>query len=220
VSDDGGRGLVDALVRDLAPVRPLPRLRVVATGALLLWALGALAVLAAFGSRPGTAVLGAGAGASAVALGLGVSGFAAVIAALARSVPGRERDAGVAGVAAGVGLLVALGAAVLLAVAAPVAAEPAPRSADLWCLGGALLAALLPGALVAWFCGRALAHGPLAVALAAATGAAALGALGMLSGCPFLDPRHLLTGHAAAPALGAVLLTVPVLLALRALRPR
>lgn len=220
MSDDGSPGLVEALVRDLAPVRPLPRLRVVAGAALGLWVLGALAVLAAFGSRPGWAVLGAGAGPCAVALGLGLAGFAAVILALARSVPGRGRAAGIAGIAAGFGLLVALGAALLIAVAEPAPAEPAPRIADVRCLGGALLAALLPGAAVAWFCGRALVHGPVAVALAAATGTAALGALGMLSGCPFPDPRHLLTGHAAAPVLGAALLTLPVLVALRAFRPR
>jgi hypothetical protein len=219
VSDERSRALIDDLVRDLAPVRPIPRLRAVALGVAGLWLLAALLVLLVSGTRPGLAALVAGWGPAAVSAGLTAAGLGAMIAALARSVPGREGTAALAATAACAGLVVALAAALLFAVTGPAAAEPAPLAADAGCLVRALLVALAPAGAVAWFAGRALAHEPLAVALVAATGAAALGGVGVLCGCPFADPRHLLTGHAAAPVLGVVLLTLPVLVALRA-RPR
>jgi hypothetical protein len=220
VSDERSRGLIDELVRDLAPVRRIPRLRAVAAVVAALWLLWALLVLVASGARPGWTALVAGPGPAAVAAGLTAAGLGALIAALARSVPGREGTAAAATTAAGAGLCVALAAALLQAVAGPAAAEPAPLAADAGCQVRALLVALAPAGAVAWFSGRALAHGPLAVALAAATGAAALGGVAALSGCPWADPRHLLTGHGFAPVLGAALLTLPVLIALRAFRAR
>jgi hypothetical protein len=154
-------------------------------------------------------------GAGPVLAALALAGVAGVVAALAAAVPGRERLAR-AGLAVGLaGMGVAAGVGTLLVVQSPPAAQEAPLSSDLSCLAVALVVGLLPALAVAVFAGRAAPHRPLVAVLAAAAGTAALGAVAAQASCPYADPEHLMLGHVLAPVAGAVLLTLPLLLALR-----
>jgi hypothetical protein len=51
---------------------------------------------------------------------------------------------------------------------------------------------------------------PLACLAAAAAGAAALGGFATHVTCMQFDPTHLILGHALVPAIGALLLALPV----------
>lgn len=92
--------------------------------------------------------------------------------------------------------------------------SPGRRSSDLHCLLVACAVGLLPALGVVAFAGRAAPHRPLVLAVAAAAGAVALGTVAAQASCPYADLRHLLMGHALAPALGALLLVLPLLVAL------
>jgi hypothetical protein len=79
----------------------------------------------------------------------------------------------------------------------------------------ALAIGLAPGLAIAWFAGRAAPFRPLTLALAAAAGAAALGGSVATATCSSDEAMHLLVGHALVPALGAFVLALPLLVALR-----
>jgi hypothetical protein len=68
---------------------------------------------------------------------------------------------------------------------------------------------------VVWFAGRASPFRPVIAVLAAAAGAVALGAITAEASCTHSEMRHLLVAHALAPAFGVVLLTLPLLVALK-----
>jgi hypothetical protein len=70
---------------------------------------------------------------------------------------------------------------------------------------------------VVWFAGRAAPFRPVVLVLAAAAGTAALGAITAQASCHHWEMRHLLVGHALAPAVGVLLLTLPLLVALKRL---
>ncbi len=63
--------------------------------------------------------------------------------------------------------------------------------------------------------GRAAPYRPIVLVLAAAAGTAALGAITAEASCPHPEMRHLLVAHALAPVVGVLLLTLPLLVALR-----
>jgi hypothetical protein len=93
-----------------------------------------------------------------------------------------------------------------------------PFTRDVSCLAAAMLIGLLPAVAVIWFAGRSEPLRPALLALVAATGAAALGAITAYGSCTHCDMRHLMVAHALAPAFGALLLTLPLLVALSRLR--
>jgi len=208
--------LIQELTRDLEPVRPIPPLRNVVAGVVGLWLVVACAGVWILGMRPDLAEATiADLGVTAVFVSLMGAGLLGVIAALALSVPGREQLARV-GLLGGLGALaIAGGLGTLLFARSPVAEVPAAMGSDLVCLGIACAVGLLPGLGVVWFAGRSAPYQPLVLVLAAAAGTAALGAVSAHASCPYADLRHMLVGHVLAPAAGALLLTVPLLIALK-----
>jgi hypothetical protein len=207
------------LVRDLDPVQTIPRIRTVMTGVLALWLFVAATGLTLLGLRPdpAQAMLGVR-GVALVLAGLGLAGLGGVAAALALGVPGREVLARAALVLAILGVLMAAGVGTLLFAMSPAAGARAPLRADFVCLAVAILVGLLPAVAVVWFAGRALPFRPVIAVLAAAAGTAALGAITAEASCPHSEMRHLLVAHALAPAFGVLLLTLPLLLALKRFR--
>jgi len=217
VSGDPTRDLVRELASDLTPVKPLPRLRFVALAVLLAWlAIAALSIVIKGLAPTFFTTLAQPLSAGGIFACLLLGGLGGALGALALAIPGRERLArgGLALCAAGGGLAVAIGLAIALR------GEPGawrlPSAGDLRCLLIALFAGIVPALALAWFGGRAAPFRPLGVALVAAAGAAALGGAVAQATCAGAAPMHLLHGHALAPALGALVLVLPLLVAIRA----
>jgi hypothetical protein len=223
MSDERSRDLISALGDDLRPVTPIPRLRMALGAVLAAWVVVVLASWAWSGLRPGgLTAMYSNASIAFVVAALTAVGGAGLVASLAASVPGRERLAWGAFL---VGLLSAAAAAGLgtfLVAAAPGHGPGAPAAAHVSCLVRACGVALLPALVVAGFAARAAPYRPLVIVLGAAAGAAALGAVAAQATCPFGDPVHLMLGHVLAPVAGALVLTLPLLIAMRRLpqRPR
>jgi hypothetical protein len=219
VSGAGAEDLIRELARDLDPVEPIPRIRTLTAGVAALWFAAATIGLAVLGLRPDLveATLQVR-GVAAVFAGLGLAGVGGVIAALAMGVPGREVLARGALAVAILGMVVAASIGTLLFATSSPADAPVPFTADLACLTVALLVGLLPAVGVVWFAGRSVPFRPLVLVLAAAAGAASLGAITAHASCPHSEMRHLLVAHALAPAVGVLLLTLPLLVALKRFR--
>ena len=210
--------LIRELARDLDPVCPIPRIRIVTAGVVGLWFAVAALGLAALGVRPDLAEATLGTrGVAVVFAGLGLVGLGGVVAAIALGIPGRETLARRAIALAILGMVLAAAVGTLLLATSPVPEMLVPLSDDLACLSVALAVGLLPALGVLWFAGRASPFRPVIVVLAAAAGAAALGAIAAEMSCPHSDMRHLLAAHALAPAAGVLLLTLPLLVALKRL---
>jgi hypothetical protein len=208
--------LIRELARDLDPVRPIPRIRTVMAGVIGLWLAVAAIGLTVLGLRPDLAEATIGArGVAAVFAGLGLAGLGGVVAALAMGVPGREVLARAALAVAILGMVAAAAVGTVLVAITPVDHALVPFTADLGCLSVAMLVGLLPAVGVVWFAGRAAPFRPVVLVLAAAAGTAALGAIAAQASCPHSDMRHLMVAHALAPAVGALLLTLPLLVALK-----
>lgn len=217
MSGDPTRDLVRELASDLAPVKPLPRLRFVAAAVLLAWLAIAVVSVALKGLAPTFfTTLPRPLGAGGIFLALLAGGLGGALGALALAIPGRERlaRAGLALCAAGGAL--ALAVAVALVARGLPAAWRLPVAGDLACVLLALMVGIVPALSLAWFAGRAAPFRPLAIALAAAASAAALGGSVAQACCAVEEPMHLLVGHALAPALGAFVLALPLLIAIRA----
>ena len=216
---NGSEALIRELARDLDPVQPIPRIRTVMSGVIALW-LGVAAIgFTVLGLRPdlARAMLGVG-GVAVVFAGLGMAGLGGVAAALAMGVPGREGLARASLALAILGMLIAAGVGSLLFALSPVAEARVSWTGDLACLVVAVLVGLLPAIGVVWFAGRASPFRPVIAVLAAAAGAVALGAITAGASCTHSEMRHLLVAHALAPAFGVLLLTLPLLVALKRFR--
>ncbi len=205
--------LIRELASDLAPVRPLPRLRSAVLTLVGIWLGVAAFTLAWKGVKPemwGALLLPIGPG--GVVLGLLLAGAGGLVASLALALPGREAAARAGRRLAIAGVLLACLVGGLVLTAGP----RGPSALDAPCLVAALAIALAPALAAAWFAGRAAPFHPLSIALAAATATGALGGAVAQVTCPVHELGHLLWGHAIAPALGLVVLTIPLLIALRA----
>lgn len=212
--------LIQTLTRNLQPVRRLPRLRVAVTLALLIAAVTGASLLAVDGLRADLpSMLRSSMGFSVIVVGLALVALGGVVAALATSVPGREpaARAGLIMGLVGVGLTTVVGSIFLLRGPAAFAPEPS-YLADVNCLSVSCLLSLPPAIGVLAFISRAAPHRLLLTVLAAVTGTVALGALAVHLSCPCVGARHLILGHALAPAMGAMILTVPFHAALRRIR--
>jgi hypothetical protein len=216
MSADPTRDLIRELARDLTPVKPLPRLRLVVGAVLGLWLAIGVACVAWEGLAPSFwLTLAMPLSAGGIFLGLLVAGVGGMLASLALALPGRERLAR-AGLALGAaGLAIAAGVGIALVARSPLAAWRLPAGHDLSCLATALAVGVAPALALGWFAGRAAPFRPLAIALAAAAGAAALGGSVAQAVCPADEAMHLLLAHALAPAVGAFALTLPLLVAIR-----
>jgi len=215
--NDPHHDLIAELERDLEPVRPVAPLRRVIGLLGVLWA-GIVGVAALVqGVRPDLEVLLATPfGQGGIFAGLILAGVAGVVAALALAIPGRERAARAALALGLAGIAWAAAVGVRLFVTSPLLASTG--AADLHCLGVAFGMALLPALGIVAFGARAAPFRPLVLVLAAAASTAALGAAAAQTSCPLGDAGHLLRGHVFGPALAALLLTLPLLVALRRLR--
>ena len=216
MSDQSANDLIHALADDLEPVRPIPRLRTLLAGLAATWVVVAGIAIAVKGLRDDWLELALTPfGTGGLFLGLGVLGVGGLVAAIALSIPGREAAAKLGVGAALVGLAYAAGVGTVLFVQSPIVEWTGNPRGDLTCLGIALAVGLVPGLGIAAFAGRAAAFRPLVLALAAAAGTAALGAAAAQAMCPSEDLRHLMLGHLFAPGVGALVLTLPLLVALR-----
>ena len=146
---DETRDLVAELARDLSPVERIARLRTAAARILGVWALLTIAALLGKGltanlSDPEQMTSGFG----AILAGSALVGVGSRLAALAASVPGRERTAWVAGAFGLSGALIAVALGAFLLTGDPTASRPARWDSDMACLILACLVALLPAALL------------------------------------------------------------------------
>ncbi len=213
--------LVRELARDLEPVQPLPPLRFVVAGLLGLWGLVAAVGVVVLGSRPDLAEAWLGRGGVAFVFGgLGLAGVAGLVAAVGLGVPGREGLVRLGVLAAGIGMALAAAAGSVLLFESPMPWTGSGWTADLTCLAVAVAVGVLPAVGVVAFAGRAAPFRPLVLVVAAAASAAALGTVAAQASCPMADLRHLLTGHVLAPAAGALVLSTPLLVALRRIGAR
>jgi hypothetical protein len=221
MSADSTRELIRELARDAAPVKPLPRLRFVALALLSLWLAIGVAGVAIQGLAPTFwEALTMPVSAGGIFAALLVAGLGGVVAALALAVPGRERLARFGFALGGAGSMLAAGVGIALLMRSPLVEWRWPEQHDLPCLAVALAVGFAPALALGWFAGRAAPFRPLALALAAAAGAAALGGSVAQATCAATDPLHLVFGHILVPAAGALVLTLPLLVAMRRARPR
>jgi hypothetical protein len=188
-------------------------------GVIALWFAVAAIGISLLGLRPDLAESTIGVrGVALVFAGLGLAGLGGVLTALATGVPGREVLARGALALTIFGMVIAAAVGALLFAVNPVGGERVTLTGDLACLAVAMLVGLLPAVGVVWFAGRAAPFRPVIAVLAAAAGTVALGAIAAQASCPHSEMRHLMVAHALAPAVGVLLLTLPLLMALRRFR--
>jgi hypothetical protein len=216
MSADPTRALIRDLASDLTPVRPLPRIRFVAAAVLLLWLAIGLVGIGVKGLAPTFwETLAMPVSPGGIFAGLLVAGLGGVFAALALAVPGRERLARAGLALGGAGMAIAAGVGFALLARSPLVEWRLPSGHDLPCLVTALAVGLVPALALGWFGGRAAPFRPLTIALAAAAGAAALGGSVAQATCPGDEAMHLMLGHVLVPMVGAFVLTLPLLVAMR-----
>ena len=208
--------LVRELVADLEPVTPIPRLRTVVAGVVGVWLAVAALGIGVKGLRPDWLdVFLTPLGPGGILAGLGMMGIGGVIASVALGVPGRERTVRAGIVIALSGLAAAAGVGTVLLLQSPAVGMQGNAMIHFGCLSVACGVALLPALGVTIFAGRAAPLRPLVVVIAAGAGTAALGAVTAQMTCPYDGIRHLMLGHLLAPGVGALLLALPLLAALR-----
>ncbi len=220
--NQSSEGLISGLVRDLRPVDPLPPLRRVASGVLLVVA-GMLALTFVYEFVMGIGLLKPRLGATDL---IGIAGHlslasGALALALAASIPGRgalER-LGCLGVVLGASLT---GVAIIGFDATP--GDEALRTGWLRmtasCLSTAAIPALVPAVLLARFAARGAPHRPLLV-----LGYGSLAALGFATlpgqlSCPSSDALHALVSHQLAPVVGSLFVLAATTLVWQRMRPR
>ena len=198
-----------SLAHDLRPLRPLPRLRVVFLGLVVLWGVGILqfGLFAGSATRLWAAVAWHDPLFAAVLVGLVLAAGGAITCALARAIPGREVTARLGGGIAFLGLLLAIGTAAWGAIGS---GASLPLSASFICVGRACGVALLPLIAALAFLAWATTPRPSATVALAVAGAVAAGATLIHAGCPAGEAFHILVGHALAPLLVAAAITLPL----------
>ncbi len=216
MSEKSASQLIRELVTNLAPVRPIPRLRDAASLVALLWLVSGVGILTLRGLRPD--LLQRVATESAfltIIVGLALVGLGGAMAALAMGVPGRAHAARV-GLGLGLaGVILAAGMGTFLVLRESGGVVACPFQNDLACISVSSLLALPPALGILVFLSRGSPFRPLLAVLTGATGAVALGALLVHVTCPEASPRHVILSHALAPFIGALLLTLPFRAALK-----
>lgn len=208
--------LLAELARGLRAVRPIPRERTVVLGALALWA-GSVALQGALGGPLPMLPEGTGVAPTYVAVltGLSITAFAALLAALAGVVPGREALARTTRILALAGVLLALAGGAWAVAAAGDRPSPSGLLRCLECMGRSCALGILPALLVGISLGRASGRRPGIAAALGALGAVTLGAVAVHTSCAVTSASHLLVGHSLAPLAAALLLSLPLALLVR-----
>jgi hypothetical protein len=192
--------VVARLARDLAPVRPMPALRRQTAAIAAIFAATSGVALVWLGLHPLDALARGGVSA-ALACALALIGAGGLALGLAGRVPGRERLALGAGIAAALGLLAI--AAVGFVVPDPIARAIA-REWQSDCFVRSLLLAVPLGVVAARLSLRGAPWRPAATGVSLALGAAALGSLLVHAACPSPNASHWLAAHSLLPlATGA-----------------
>jgi len=204
--------LVQQLVRNLPPVKPIARLRVAAAGIVALWVTAVVATAWVTGAWPrlGEAAFWLDPIAVAILIGLVVFAACAVIAALADAVPGREPLARAGRIGAGAAGVWLLGCGLWAVGGGEGQSSAGQLKGSASCLLHALVLAI-PAALAAGFyvSRGAPQHRWIASGVAAA-GAAGLGALAVHATCSVAGGFHLLLGHCMTPMIGGLVLALPL----------
>ncbi|MEZ4290933.1 MAG: NrsF family protein [Myxococcota bacterium] len=210
---DATERLIDGLVADLAPVRPLPRMRSAFAVIVALWAglLGALAWrqttltggVAAVGWLMDRVYLVA-------FVALIVAALGGTVSALASGTPGRERlELGGLGAACS-GLFAGAIVCVVGMLGGPGTAALVAGTREGMCLGESALLSLLPAGVILAFLVRGWAMRPWRAAGIALLASGALGASIVHFGCGFLEPGHVLLSHLSVPLVLVVLGLYPL----------
>ncbi len=210
--------LISGLVDDLAPVRPLPRLRQAFSVVLSVWAAMLGVVLLTLKHEPGASGLLANPVYFASFAGLMIAALGGTLSALAAGRPGRTKLEVAGLLVCLVGLLAAAVACLVGIGSLDFAQHPSPPGLDAMCFRKGALLSLLPGGVVLSFLVRGWTARPIRAALVAAIAAGALGASVVHLSCDFLGPRHLLLGHLSVPIMLAALALYPLGVLLRRLR--
>jgi hypothetical protein len=198
--------LVGDLVRELEPVRPIPKLRTVAGAALGIGVLVSGLVFAVRGLRPDL-MMGA-LQPVAILIGLGLTAVACggIVASIGAGVPGRENVARTGLLALVSGLALSAGAAGWGLFSSGAAAWGG--GLEMRCLLTASGVGLLPTVGLLLFLVHALPRHPAASLATAAGGAVGIGGLAAHASCASTGGLHLLIEHALAPVLGGLLLAI------------
>jgi hypothetical protein len=208
----GTERLARELVRDLEPVRPLPRLRWVLAAVIGTWlavAAGAL-LLGAWSPLTGPGSPWRDAGFVAFFTGLLTTALGALAVGIASGVPGRGDLARLGRTAAQGGAVLALCAGLAHLVLAAAHASQGELAQHLSCAGRACALGIVPAGFACAFLARAFPGRPLFAVVAATSGAVVLGAATVHAGCGLVTGTHWLLGHSLVPAAGAILLSLPL----------
>jgi len=209
VSERTTERLLHELTEDLAPVRPIPRLRAGAAAVFGVWA-GAVLLAWFLGVVPRDAfeaIRSSSPSYLIVFAGLALMAVGATLAAMAGAVPGREEATRGSGLLACAGVGLAAGGGLWAVVAA--GADNSAAGA-IMCLSEAGTLAFLPVLVASLFLARGVAHRPRLGAGLAVCGSVALGALVIHASCRIGGGLHVLLGHALAPLFLGFGLAIPL----------
>ncbi len=204
--------LVQQLVGDLSPVKPIARLRVAAPAVVALWAAAVVATSWMTGTWPrfGEAAFWSDPITVAVLLGLTVAAAGALVAALASAVPGREPLARAGRISAGSAAVWLIGCGLWAVAGGESEAAASLFAGSASCLAHGLVLAI-PAALAAGFyLSRGAPQHRLIASGVAAAGAAGLGALAVHATCSVAGGYHLLLGHCLTPIIAGLLFALPL----------
>ena len=215
---DSTERLIDRLVTELTPVRPIPRIRSAFAVILAVWAALLGVVFMAQSSQLAVDSLARSQIYLASFLGLVVAALGGSASALAAGVPGRERIELGGLVLAWLGLLAAAGACLVGMRAAGAAVSEAAGGMDAMCFSHGVYLSLLPAGVIIGFLVRGWAAHPFRAAAIALFGSGALGVLIVHLSCGFIGPRHVLIGHLSVPIVLMSLGLYPLALILRRIR--
>ena len=204
--------LVQQLVQNLPPVKPIARLRVAAAGVIALWVAAVVALGWMTGAWPrfGESAYWSNPITVAALFGLTVVAAGAVVAALASAVPGRESLARAGRISAGTAVVWLIGCGLWA-----VAGGERESAASLFAGGASCLAHALvlssPAALAAsFYLSRGAPQHRLIASGLAAAGAAGLGAVAVHATCSVGGGFHLLLGHCLTPVIAGLLFALPL----------
>lgn len=210
--------LISSLVKNLEPVRPLPRLRLAFAIILAVWATLLGVVLWAQESEPGLRSLFSNRIYFGSFAGLAIASIGATCSALAAGIPGRERLESSGMLVSFVGLSAAAVACLVGMTEMGPAAAADGHGIDGMCFRKGALLSLLPAGVILSFLVRGWSAHPLRAAMLALLASGALGTLIVHASCGHIEARHLLIGHLSVPIALVILGLYPLFVILRRIR--